>query len=413
MKRFIALLIALIVTAGAGAAWAKGKAAPKPALPDYFTLPAAVKANDSGVTAEDFGEADFWVQKNGTDEKVTKQGKHWYAGLIYDNPPANADGKAIWALIKPSLAASGWTFPVEYDENPFSAMMRYQKNGKDVWAYMKLFAPDDMRLNIVDVGGAAATLALTPPAVVPEKVNPAKGDFPYLTPLPGSQFKSGGADTGAMLMDIPGSDPDQVVGTGSIRKYYTIPQGLSSLSFVTTYVAALKTAGWTIISSGETTINAHYAKNGRNIWTYILLGAEEYSFKVADAGAASQLAADLAKTCHVALRGVLFDFNKATLKPESDATLQNVLGLLKKDAALKVEVQGHTDNVGNDTYNQTLSEARAKSVMAWLTGHGIAANRLTFKGYGKKVPVATNDTDEGRAKNRRVEIANLGCKPAK
>jgi OmpA-OmpF porin, OOP family len=107
---------------------------------------------------------------------------------------------------------------------------------------------------------------------------------------------------------------------------------------------------------------------------------------------------------------VLFDFNKSTLKPESDAVLQQVLAPLQKDAALKLEVQGHTGNVGDDAYNQTLSEARAKSVMAWLTAHGVAPARLSFKGFGKTMPVATNDTDEGRAKNRRVEIANPACK---
>jgi OOP family OmpA-OmpF porin len=106
----------------------------------------------------------------------------------------------------------------------------------------------------------------------------------------------------------------------------------------------------------------------------------------------------------------VFDFNKSTLKPESDAVLQQVLTLLQKTPALKLEVQGHTDNVGDDAYNQTLSEARAKSVMAWQTAHGIGPERLSFKGFGKTMPVATNDTDEGRAKNRRVEVANLSCK---
>ncbi len=141
------------------------------------------------------------------------------------------------------------------------------------------------------------------------------------------------------------------------------------------------------------------------------MAAREYSVKVADAGAADDLARQLGKDCHVALYGVLFDFNKSTLKPESDAVLQHVLGLLQKDAGLKLEVQGHTDNVGNDAYNQKLSEARAKSVVAWLAGHGTAAGRLTFKGYGKTVPVAGNDDDAGRARNRRVEIAKPGCAP--
>ncbi len=129
---------------------------------------------------------------------------------------------------------------------------------------------------------------------------------------------------------------------------------------------------------------------------------------MADAG---DLSSSLAKTCHVALYGVLFDFNKSMLQPVSDGILQQVAGILTADKTLKLEVQGHTDNVGNDAYNQTLSEARAKSVMTWLTQHGVAADRLTFKGYGKTKPVADNGTDEGRAKNRRVEIADLRCTP--
>ena len=81
------------------------------------------------------------------------------------------------------------------------------------------------------------------------------------------------------------------------------------------------------------------------------------------------------------------------------------------DKTLKLEIQGHTDNVGNDAYNQTLSEARTKAVMMWFTQHGVAANRLTAKGYGKTKPVADNGSDEGRAKNRWVEIADPSCSP--
>jgi outer membrane protein OmpA-like peptidoglycan-associated protein len=121
----------------------------------------------------------------------------------------------------------------------------------------------------------------------------------------------------------------------------------------------------------------------------------------------------LKQSCHVALYGVLFDFNKSTLQPESDPLLQKVADLLARDATLKLEVQGHTDNVGSDAYNQTLSEARARAVVDWLTKHGTAPGRLTAKGYGKTRPVADNNSDEGRAKNRRVEIANPGCTAAR
>jgi outer membrane protein OmpA-like peptidoglycan-associated protein len=160
----------------------------------------------------------------------------------------------------------------------------------------------------------------------------------------------------------------------------------------------------------DVAISAHFTKNGRNLWAY-LHKSDTYDIRVADAGAATKdLGADLKKECHVALYGVLFDFNKSTLQAASDPVLQQILSLLTKDTTLQLEIQGHTDNVGNDAYNQTLSEARAHAVVTWLTQHNIAAARLSSKGYGKTRPVADNTTDVGRAKNRRVEIADPHCK---
>jgi OOP family OmpA-OmpF porin len=123
--------------------------------------------------------------------------------------------------------------------------------------------------------------------------------------------------------------------------------------------------------------------------------------------------ASLATQCHAAVYGVLFDFNKATLQPASDGPLGQVAALMAATPSLKIEVQGHTDNVGGDDYNQKLSEARANSVMTWLTQHGVAAGRMTAKGYGRTRtrPLAENNTDEGRMRNRRVEIADPRCTP--
>ncbi|MEP7209594.1 MAG: OmpA family protein [Alphaproteobacteria bacterium] len=380
-------------------------------LPDYLTFPAAmVVAPGSTPDIEAFGQADFY--QAGSDDAIVKQGKHWRADLVFAGLPESITGKDAWAKIKPGLVAGGWTIPVEYDSNPFSAMMRYDKDGKDVWGYLKIFGRDDMRLQLVEVGGGVSDFVIPPPAAKPEKIDAKKGDFPYLPPLPGSTFKSSSPDGGQFVAAM--KDGDQTVSPASINKFYAPPAGTSNLAFVTSYSKALTKVGWTIIQQGDgssqtdITLTAHYAKAGRNIWAYLHNGAGEYKIQVADVGQ-DDLAAKLAKSCHVAVYGVLYDFNKATLKPESDPTLQTILGVLKTDAALKVEIQGHTDNVGGDAYNQTLSEARAKSVVTWLTGHGVVTARLTSKGYGKTQPIATNDTDEGRAKNRRVEIAKPGC----
>ncbi len=109
----------------------------------------------------------------------------------------------------------------------------------------------------------------------------------------------------------------------------------------------------------------------------------------------------------ISLDGVYFDFDKATLRPEGIAVLNDASALLKTNERVVVEIAGHTDSVGSEQYNQGLSERRANTVRDYLVSQGITATRLTARGYGELQPVATNDTDEGRQLNRRVEMIVL------
>jgi len=110
----------------------------------------------------------------------------------------------------------------------------------------------------------------------------------------------------------------------------------------------------------------------------------------------------------IVLRNIFFDFDKATLRPESTTELDRLTGLLTQYPNLKIEIAGYTDNKGTQTYNQALSQSRSKSVVDYLVAHGIAATRLTFRGYGMDSPIATNETDEGRQLNRRTEFKITG-----
>lgn len=101
---------------------------------------------------------------------------------------------------------------------------------------------------------------------------------------------------------------------------------------------------------------------------------------------------------------LFYETDKYELQEESTAELERLVRFMKETPSVLVDITGHTDSVGNDEYNQKLSERRANSAVEYLTKHGIAATRLTAKGYGKTIPVATNDTEQGRAENRRVEM---------
>jgi len=105
--------------------------------------------------------------------------------------------------------------------------------------------------------------------------------------------------------------------------------------------------------------------------------------------------------------GILFDIDKASLKPESMGTINSIYNLLKKDASLKFEIDGHTDNTGDAAHNLTLSQQRADAVKTQLVSMGIDASHLSTKGFGDTKPISDNNSPEGKANNRRVEFVKM------
>ena len=111
----------------------------------------------------------------------------------------------------------------------------------------------------------------------------------------------------------------------------------------------------------------------------------------------------------ISLSDILFDVNRATLKPGAESNVRRIAAILQQYPDRKIAVEGHTDATGSDAYNQTLSEQRAASVRAALIAGGVPEDQISSVGFGKTQPVATNDTPAGRQQNRRVEIIVLGA----
>ena len=188
----------------------------------------------------------------------------------------------------------------------------------------------------------------------------------------------------------------------------------SGLAVTRNYENALKKIGGTVAAvdperwvNGSVTIDgkevwAEAGKGNGAIWLHVVEKQAMAQHIVADAASFGN---DLKSTGHTAVYGIYFDTGKAVLKPESTPALLEVAKLLTADAALKLWVVGHTDSEGTVDANMKLAQARAEAVVTALTTtHGIAAARLKGYGVGPLAPVASNDGDAGKAKNRRVEL---------
>ncbi len=138
--------------------------------------------------------------------------------------------------------------------------------------------------------------------------------------------------------------------------------------------------------------------------TFSLKIIEEEEFSQSLVLTPDKIKTELDKTGKITLDGIYFDFNKATLKPESRKAILSTVSLQERYTDLVLAVHGHTDNKGSEEYNLKLSGDRAASVVAAIVAEGIDPSRLQSRGFGEAEPIATNETDEGRATNRRVEL---------
>ncbi|MDA8240288.1 MAG: OmpA family protein [Nitrospiraceae bacterium] len=154
-------------------------------------------------------------------------------------------------------------------------------------------------------------------------------------------------------------------------------------------------------------------KGGKETWVHVKAADSSYELTIVEkegmkqevVADASAMGNDINTTGHVSVYGIYFDTGKAEIKPESDAAISEIAKLLKNKASLKLYVVGHTDNVGSLDSNMKLSKERANAVVKTLTGkHGIAAARLKAFGMASLSPVSSNSSEEGKAKNRRVEL---------
>ena len=379
--------------------------AAEPQLPAWFPVQGLFTINPDQLTAEDFGEDTFMLAGGKT---VDLKGHHWATSLYPIPADGTWNGQAAWGKLKPALEKQG--FKVVYLETQDGGTRATLARGADPPTYVgvTLTADDGYSNSVAIVEPAASTrqLNLMPPAATPEKFGD-KDAFPYLSPFAGAQLLNTRTDDGPLDVTTSADPEPHLVGSGTVSKMYEGPLGLSDLEFTKTYTSALTAAGWSVSPSQGSEVLAHYARNGRDIWTRIYReSAERWDIVVADVG--TGLRAALEHECRVPVYGVTFDFNKATLRPDAESTLQQVLAALQA-SSVNVEIGGHTDNVGKPDYNLQLSQARADAVTTWLTAHGMAAQRLTTHGYGDGVPVAPNTSDLDRAKNRRVELKKTGC----
>lgn len=221
----------------------------------------------------------------------------------------------------------------------------------------------------------------------------------------------------AFVFKLGEGKTETVEGRFTKLRYYpqaTAQSKPSELQIQRNYEAAVKELGGTTVHAEKSREVFKIVKDGREYWVelttshtggYFLTLVEREAMKQDVTVNAEALADGLRTTGHVAVYEILFDTGKTDLKPESKQAIGEIAKLLQADPTLKLFVVGHTDNAGAFDMNMKLSQGRAEAVVKDLTGsHAIDAARLRAAGAGPLAPVAANDTEDGRARNRRVEL---------
>jgi OOP family OmpA-OmpF porin len=275
-------------------------------------------------------------------------------------------------------------------------------------------------------------LICAPAAAQEEETEVKAKDTPYFSAMPDYEIYDANDKKFDAYRFFNGKDATTVEGKKFFRQY-TLKEGAEAASEIQisrNFANAIKNMGGMILFdgvcegeyggdySGYRMVVGNVVKGASELWVevapyddglgyYLTVVVKESMTQDVTAGA---LLDALNKEGRVALY-INFDTGKATIRPDSKPIIDQIVQMMKANGGLELSVEGHTDNVGDSKSNQALSENRAKAVAAAIIMQGIEAKRLGTAGYGQDKPVADNSTEEGRAKNRRVELVKRGRIP--
>ncbi len=260
---------------------------------------------------------------------------------------------------------------------------------------------------------------------IAEKDRPGSKDHPLLTRMPNfhiTDYKDTEFDSFKFIVEQNKKSVQVNVEGHKYYIRYDLDKGAAkpgNLKIVRNIENALKNIGgkvlvdvagqWGVFRSSTIMVQ----KGGKETWIAVKAADASYELTIVEKGAMEQevvadaaaMGNDINATGHAAVYGIYFDTGKSTIKPESDAAIAEIAKLLNKNSSMKIYVVGHTDNIGSFDANMKLSKDRADAVLKTLvSNHHIAAARLKAVGIGQAAPVASNKTEDGKAKNRRVEL---------
>ena len=390
------LCAAAALAIGTGSAMAGPDCPPLGHMPTY-------PPGEAGAETRDYDAIEFIVQKGDDTETVKIAGRTCKQSYFPKDGTDPASDLEIQSNYRDQLKKLGAAILFADDRN---TVARLDRNGQETWA--KVYS-QETEIDVAVVVKQPLKQVLTKPsgndyrlvghmpnyvAQAPEKRNFDQLSFKVQDGDDTRDVKVQGARYAVSYFPKDGATPS------------------SDLEIQGNYAAALQAAGATILFADDRNTVARLDDKGQAVWIHVYSQESEIDLQVIEekpfqaslqAPQANALKTALDREGRVALY-VNFDFAKASLKPDAAPIVAQVVKLLKDDPSLKLSVEGQTDNVGTHDANLKLSEQRAAAVTSAIVSAGISRDRVQSAGYGPDKPVADNETGEGRAKNRRVEL---------